>query len=104
MKQLGFEQKIIDCADSSNKEWKEEATRYAHLLAERRQTFTSEMILVYLERNGFKTKDNRALGAILQAMVRNKEIKPLGYTQAQRKERHNAPVRVWESQIVKEPL
>lgn len=102
MQQLSFQNQIDDCMLASDKEWREEARKYARLLAELRQTFTSEMILNHLDKNGYKTKDNRALGAIMQSLVRDGVIKPIGYTQATRPERHKAPVRVWESLIRKD--
>lgn len=99
MKQLSFENQIADCFLASDKEWKEAARQRVRQLAESQQRFTSEAVLVWLDEHGYKTKDKRALGAIMQAYAKAGIIKPAGYAQALRQERHGAPVRVWESLI-----
>lgn len=94
-----LKRKIDQVADNANEAWKQAAYRRVRDLSRTRQWFTSEDVLTWLDQRGYKTKDKRALGAIMQHYQRDGWIAPAGWTTARRKERHNAPVRRWESQI-----
>lgn len=99
MQQLSFEDQIQGSFLASDMEWRQAATKRVHQLVSSQKTFTSEAVLVWLEENGYKTKDKRALGHIMQTFAKNGIIRAKGYTQALRPERHKAPVRVWESLV-----
>ncbi len=98
-----FQKKIDQAEANANEEWKRAAYDRVRWLAERRRIFTSEDVILWLESKSYKTKEKRALGAIMQYYQRNGYIKALGWTTAKRRERHNAPVRVWESLINDNP-
>jgi len=102
MRQMSFDSQVQDCFLASDSDWRKAADRRVRDLALEKQFFTSEAVLVWLEEHGYKTKDKRALGAIMQHYAKAGIIRAHGYAQALRPERHKAPVRVWESLITKE--
>jgi hypothetical protein len=89
------ERAIGCCYEAADKDWKIMAERRIAELAMRKMPFTSEDIIRYLEYRGLETPDMRALGGIFLKYANSKEIKSVGWTIATRKERHNAPIRVW---------
>lgn len=89
------ERAIGCCYEASDKDWKLIAERRIAELALRKTPFTSEDIIRYLEYRGLETPDMRALGGVFNKYKNSKEIKSVGWTIATRKERHNAPIRVW---------
>lgn len=89
------ERSIGCCYEAADKDWKLMAERRIAQLALRKMPFTSEDIIRYLEYRGLETPDMRALGGIFLKYANSKEIKSVGWTIATRKERHNAPIRVW---------
>ena len=96
---LFWRHKIEESEVNANEAWKDAADRRVRYLAQNKRMFTSEDVLTWLDRRGYKTKDNRALGAIMQRYAKSGWIKACGWTTATRRERHNAPVRMWLSQI-----
>lgn len=93
-----FQKKIDQAQDNANEEWKKAAYRRVRCLAESRQWFTSEDVLTWLDQRNYKTRDKRALGAVMQHYQKAGWITPAGWVTAKRKERHHAPVRRWQSQ------
>jgi hypothetical protein len=89
------ERAIGCCYEAADKDWRIMAERRIAQLAMRKMPFTSEDIIRYLEYRGLETPDMRALGGIFLKYANSKEIKSVGWTIATRKERHNAPIRVW---------
>lgn len=89
------EQDIARCYYSADKDWRIMADRRISQLALRRVPFTSEDIIRFLEFRGLETPDMRALGGVFKARANAKEIKPVGWQMATRKERHRAPIRIW---------
>lgn len=89
------ERSIVCCYEAADEDWKTMAERRIAQLALRKMPFTSEDIIRYLEYRGLETPDMRALGGVFLKYSNSKEIKPVGWAQATRKERHNAPIRVW---------
>ena len=92
-----FQKQIDQVAENANEAWKKAAYRRVRDLAKTRQWFTSEDVLTWLDQRGYKTKDKRALGAIMQHYQKDGWIAPAGWTTAKRRERHYAPIRRWES-------
>jgi hypothetical protein len=89
------ERSIECCYEASNENWRVMAERRIAQLALRKTPFTSEDIIRYLEYRGLETPDTRALGGIFRKYANSNEIKQVGWSQATRKERHHAPIRVW---------
>lgn len=80
---------------ASNKDWRIMAERRIGELILRKTPFTSEDIIRYLEFRGLETPNLSALGGMIRVRADAKEIKPVGWQTATRKERHRAPIRVW---------
>lgn len=99
-----FQGKIDDAFEASDPDWRRAAQKRVRHLAEHYDTFTSEDVITWLERHGYRTRDKRALGSIMQQCARAKMIKAKGYAPAVRPQRHKAPVRVWQSLIKKDLL
>lgn len=92
-----FQNKIDQVEQNASEAWKEAAHRRVRWLAHNKSNFTSEDVLTWLGQRGYKTKDTRALGAIIQHYNREGWIKATGWTACKR--RHDAPIRVWTSLI-----
>ena len=98
-----FQRKIDQVEQNANEAWKRAAYDRVRDLAQTRWFFTSEDVLSWLADNGYKTKDNRALGAIMQHYQKEGVIEARGWSTAKRRERHHAPVRVWQSLVKDNP-
>lgn len=96
---MWFKKQIEQAEENADKAWKEAAHRRVRYLAKNKRHFTSEDVITWLDKRGYKTKDNRALGAIMQHYQKEGWIKAHGWTEASRKTRHHAPVRVWHSLV-----
>ena len=86
---------ILAAYASSKNDWRIMAERRIGQLAKRKNPFTSEDIIRYLEYRGLETPNLSALGAMFKSRANAKEIKAVGWQTATRKERHKAPIRVW---------
>ena len=86
---------IEGCYEKADNDWKIMAERRISQLALRKTPFTSEDVIRFLEYRGLETPDMRALGGVFNRYKNTKEIKAVGWSIATRKERHNAPIRVW---------
>lgn len=76
--------------------WKREAALQLQKVIDNCERFTSDYILMPLEKRGIVTRDTRALAAILLAAKRLGLIEPTeNYVPCQRKSRHHAPILVW---------
>ena len=64
-------------------------------------TFTSDDVLLELEKKGVRSVNNSALGAIMRRFATLGKIEPFGYEPSKRPSRHRAPVRRWRSLEVK---
>ena len=80
---------------AANEDWRIMAERRIAELALRKLPFTSEDIIRYLEYRGLETPDMRALGGVFKRYANSNEIKQVGWKEATRTERHQAPIRVW---------
>lgn len=80
----------------ANTEWKREASLQLQKVIDNYELFTSDNILIPLEKRGITTKDTRALAAILLAAKRLGLIEPTdNYIKCKRVSRHHAPILVW---------
>ena len=78
--------------------WKRAAADKLMEVARKQKHFTSDDLLIPLEKSGIVTKDNRAIAAVLQSATRMNLIKTTDkFVRCRRKSRHGAPVMVWES-------
>lgn len=76
--------------------WKRAAAEQLQRVIDNCDTFTSDHILMPLERKGITTADTRALAAILVAARRLGLIETTdNFVRCQRKSRHHAPIQVW---------
>ena len=111
---MGKQNSIFDQAERQKQEgievsyrnaesvWKKAATARLRWLAENCQEFTSDQVVIYLDEQGITTGNNSALGAIFQAAARMGLIQPTGYyKESTRPKRHQAPVRIWRSNVFK---
>jgi post-segregation antitoxin (ccd killing protein) len=111
---MGTQQSIYDLAERRKQEgievsyrnaesiWKKAATARLRWLAENCREFTSDQIVTYLDEQGITTGNNSALGAIFQAAARMGIIQPTSYyKESIRPKRHQAPVRIWRSNVFK---
>lgn len=64
-------------------------------------SFTSDDVLIELEKRGVVSVNNSALGGIIKKAADADKIEPLGYRPSKRPSRHKAPVRVWRSKVYK---
>lgn len=94
-------QYIDDAYDNSNLEWRLEAETILWRICRKDKLVTSEEVLFHLERKGIKTHNNSAIGGVFLKAKNNGWIAPYGYVQSRRRSRHQAPIRVWKSLIVK---
>ncbi len=78
-------------------EWKKEASLQLQKVIDNCEHFTSDHILIPLEKRGITTRDTRALSAILLAAKRLNLIEPTdNFVKCQRISRHHAPIMVWK--------
>lgn len=81
-------------------EWKRAAADQLFTVAQSQRHFTSDDILMPLEKRGIVTGDNRAIAAILQSAARMNLIKSTDrFVRCRRPSRHGAPIMVWESNM-----
>lgn len=98
---MDYQNSIDQAYESANLKWREEAEKRLYYLAKRRKFITSDDILNYLDAKGVKTRNNSALGAIMQAAARSGVLVQAGYCESRRKSRHKAPIRLWKSTIMR---
>lgn len=80
--------------------WKKAASQKLLEVAKRQRRFTSDDILIPLERAGIVTGDNRAIAAVLQAANRMGLITSTDtFVRCRRKSRHGAPIMQWQSNM-----
>ena len=92
---LRLKELILRSGEHANAAWMMAAEKRVKYLANRKEQFTSEDVLNYLAKKGYKTHDNSALGSIMLRYSKDGKIKKLGWKQSTRKARHGAPVRIW---------
>lgn len=84
----------------ANTLWQREAATTLLEVAQTMRHFTSDDILIPLERRGITTGDYRAIAAILQSACRMGLIRSTDkFIRCRRKTRHGAPVMVWQSNL-----
>lgn len=82
--------------------WKKAARDRIKHLAENTSQFTADDVIDYLDQQGIVTNNNSALGAIFQAFARAGIISSTDlFKVSRRPSRHQAPIRVWQSNLVK---
>jgi hypothetical protein len=82
--------------------WKRRASEVILRVASRQHELTSDDIIIPLEREGVVTGDLRALGMIMQCAARMGILQSAErWIPCRRKQRHKAPVQVWQSKIYK---
>lgn len=96
------EQAINQSYDNANEDWRASAENILWKLCRRRNFVTSDDVIEQLERKGFKTHNNSALGGVFLKAKNGGWVKQYGFAQSRRRSRHSAPIRVWKSLIVKE--
>lgn len=81
-------------------DWKRAAADQLFIIAQQQRHFTSDDILIPLEKKGIVTGDNRAIAAVLQSAARMNLIKSTDrFVRCRRPSRHGAPIMVWESNL-----
>lgn len=81
--------------------WREAVVTRLHEVLRTKEYFTSDDILIPVEKQGIFTKTNSALGAILTAAKRSGLIEATGqFRESQRPSRHRAAIRLWKSKVV----
>ena len=89
----------------ANNAWKKAASEQLLSVAQSKNHFTSDDILIPLERQGIVTGDNRAIAAILQAAARMHLITATEtFIRCRRKSRHGAPIMMWKSNILNKEM
>lgn len=87
----------------ANTFWKRAAAEQLQKVINNCETFTSDHIIMPLEKKGITTADTRALAAILIAAKKMNLIEATdNFVRCQRKSRHNAPIMVWR--VIKRPV
>ena len=94
-------QYIDDAYDNSNLEWRLEAENILWKLCRSHRFVTSDDVMSQLENKGVETHNGSALGGVFVKAKNNGWIKEYGFSQSRRRSRHQAPIRVWKSLIVK---
>lgn len=79
--------------ENADEGWKRAATRIVWELAQLPQGFTTDDVMEGVTNLGITTHDNRALGPVIQRMIRNKTICEIGMTRSRR--RHGARIPVY---------
>ena len=89
----------------ANNAWKKAASEQLLSVAQSKNHFTSDDILIPLERQGIVTGDNRAIAAIFQAAARMHLITATErFVRCRRKSRHGAPIMMWKSNILNKEM
>lgn len=94
-----MEEGIKRSYENADLDWKDAAEKRVFWLVKHKRFFTSDDVITHLDAKGIKTHNNSALGGVMLKYKNQGFIKPIGYQPATRKSRHNAPLRIWESQI-----
>lgn len=94
-------QAIDQSYENADKDWVLEAESALFKLCRDKKFVTSDDVLIRLDSKGVKTHNNSALGGVFIRAKNKGWIKPFGYMPSGRRSRHQAPVRVWKSLIVK---
>ncbi len=92
---LDFQPSIDAATKAAKPQWRQEALATIEILIKRKADFTSEDVLDILDEKCVTTKDNRALGGLIQLYARKGLIRFICYRKAERKTRHGAPIAVW---------
>jgi len=80
--------------------WRVDAEEVVNTLIKHRHCFTSDDVLLELERRGkSRSVNNSALGGIIKRAADADKIEPFGFEPSKRPSRHGAPVRVWRSKV-----
>lgn len=94
LKQEGMEKSY----NNSDPMWREAVVTQLHEVLRTKEYFTSDDILIPVEKKGIFTKTNSALGAILTAAKRSGLIEATSqFRESKRPSRHKAPLRVWKA-------
>lgn len=96
MKQTTLEEALAAVEQHADTDWKAAAIRVVKGLAARGYTFTTDDVWDALDGLDVATHEPRALGAIMRSLSKQKVIIHTGgYTESQRPECHQRPVKIW---------
>lgn len=92
---------IEESYSNANQDWRVAAENTLWKLCLKKRFLTSDDVIAQLELKGAKTHNNSALGGVFLKAKNSGWIAPYGYEPSRRRSRHQAPIRVWKSLIVK---
>lgn len=93
--QEGMQQSLLNV----DLDWWVTAEQVVRDLAKSHLRFTSDDVLIEVEKRGARSVNNSALGGIIRKAAKDGMIEADGYTKSKRPSRHSAPVRIWRSNI-----
>jgi len=83
---------------NAHQEWLSAARTVVRDLARRQQYFTADDFWIEIDKLDVQTHDNRAFGAVMREMARERLVTSTGrYVKTQRARRHSSPIAVWRS-------
>ena len=89
-------EKAINLAGAfANEKWYSEAESAVNLLIKKGEDFDSDEIWRLLSHFDVKTKEPRALGAIMRKYAKDNKIINVGYRKSTRPECHRRPIAIW---------
>ena len=92
---------ITQVSEHADGTWWAASMRAINHLAKTRDTFTADDVLELVDSQGYKTKENRAMGGVMRH-AQNKGIIEITdvFEPSHNKRKHASPTRVWRSLIV----
>ena len=96
--QLVKDQAVDSSARGADKDWLTSAHRAIKVLSNRQQYLTADDVWAWLRPLQLETPDNRAMGAVMVAVHRDRYIEPTKeWRISERAVCHGRPIRVWKS-------
>lgn len=91
---------IASAGKHADDRWWHEALDGVRQVAIQRSQFTADDVCAWLERRGVSTHDLRALGAVMRGAASAGWCHTTdNFVRSKRASRHNAPIRVWQSDL-----
>lgn len=91
----GMQQSLLN----ADLDWRMHAETVINKLITNARTFTSDDVLIELEKQGARSVNNSALGGVIKKFAREDKIEHFGWQPSKRPSRHKAPVKVWRSKV-----
>jgi hypothetical protein len=99
--QLSIQDYIDLSEQNANKEWLSVAIDQIEKICRTLPTFTADDVHTRMDTLNVKTKDNSAMGAVMQHAKKHGWCVWTGtYVASERQERHGSPVKVWRSLLL----